>query len=288
MAKRWVATTGRLTRRVAHVLREHPPPVGGDHLQIPLLGIQRAQELELLDRLADPADRAGLLTKLLDRRGRATSGHDEQLVECALESGCQQSGSDTAVDLVLGVGPGRGDEPLEHRQPGKQQSVSAQPVDGAAQQRQRPIMAERPVAQPRPQRVEIAVAAAAKGADAHRLREVLGAGVALGVQARRCDRRERNVQLTCDQRGGRLRQLIECGRDEAQPAQRADRNGNREAPMNIAVRRDLLELVVGEGEERCERCGVDLLREALPLCALAGGQDLDGHQNSISRSDTAF
>jgi len=72
-----------------------------------------------------------------------------------------------------------------------QQPVAAQPVDGAAQQRQRPIIAERPVAQPRPQRVEIAVAAPANDSD-----------------------------------------------------------GDREAAVNVAVRRDLLELVVGDGEER--------------------------------------
>ena len=67
-----------------------------------------------------------------------------------------------------------------------------------------------------------------------------------------------------------------------QPAQRAD--GDREAAMDIAVRCDLLTLAGGEGEERDQRGLVDLLGEALPLGALAGGQDLDGHQKSISKS----
>ena len=91
-----------------------------------------------------------------------------------------------------------------------------------------------------------------------------------------------------DQGGSGLGQLLQGRGDEPEPAQRADGDGDREAAVNVAVRRDLLELVVGEGEERRQRRLVDLLGEALPLRALAGGQDLDGHQKSISKSETAF
>lgn len=58
------------------------------------------------------------------------------------------------------------------------------------------------------------------------------------------------------------------------PAQRANGDRDREPAVDIAVRRDLLKLVVGEAEERDQRCLVDLLGEALPLRALAGGQNL--------------
>jgi hypothetical protein len=208
MTKRCVATTDRLAGRVTHILRQHPPPVGGDHLQIPLLGVQHAQQLQLLDRVADPPDRSGLLTELLDRCRRGVGGHDEQLIERVLESGRQEPGSDAAMDLLLGVGAGRGDEPFEHGQSGPQQPLAAKPVDGVSQQRQWPIVAKRTVTQPRAQRLEVGVAAPAKRADPHRLREVLGTGVALSVQARRSDRRQRDVQLACDQSRGRHRQLV--------------------------------------------------------------------------------
>lgn len=149
MTKGGVATTDRLTGRVTHVLREHPPPVRGDHLQIPLLGVQAAQQLEFLDRVADLADRSGLLRELLDRRGRPAGRDDEQLVKRVLKSGCQECGSDPAVDLLLGVAAGRGDEPFEHGQSRPQQSLAAQAVDGVAQQRERPVVAERTITQPR-------------------------------------------------------------------------------------------------------------------------------------------
>jgi hypothetical protein len=58
--------------------------------------------------------------------------------------------------------------------------------------------------------------------------------------------------------------------------------------MHAAMRGDRLKLVLGEAEERRERALVDLLEKALSLRALTGGEDLDGHQNSISRSATAF
>jgi len=48
-------------------------------------------------------------------------------------------------------------------------------------------MPERTVRQPCPQRVEIGVPAGPESADRHGLGDVLGASVALGVQARRCD-----------------------------------------------------------------------------------------------------
>jgi hypothetical protein len=47
--------------------------------------------------------------------------------------------------------------------------------------------------------------------------------------------------------------------------------------MHAAMLGDRLKLVVGEAEERRQRALVDLLREALPLPALTGGEDLDGH-----------
>lgn len=56
MAKHRVAAADRLARRVTHVLREHPPPVRRNHLQIPVFGPECAQQLELLDRLADPTE----------------------------------------------------------------------------------------------------------------------------------------------------------------------------------------------------------------------------------------
>jgi hypothetical protein len=68
------------------------------------------------------------------------------------------------------------------------QPLAAQPVDGAAQQRQRPVMPKRTVGQPRPQHIEIGVAARPERADRDGLRDVLGASVALSVQARRLDR----------------------------------------------------------------------------------------------------
>ena len=57
----------------------------------------------------------------------------------------------------------------------------------------------------------------------------LGASIALGVQACGIDRREGEVELTGDQRRGGLGQLVQGGRDEPQPAQRADRGRDREA-----------------------------------------------------------
>ena len=95
-----------------------------DHVQIPVFGLQGAQQLELLDRLADPNDRPRLLTELLDRRrGRVRADH-EQLVEAVLQSGREERGY-AVVDLLLTVAACRGDEPLEHRQAGPHQPVAA-------------------------------------------------------------------------------------------------------------------------------------------------------------------
>jgi len=147
---------------------------------------------------------------------------------------------------------------------------------------------ERAVGQPRPQRAEVSVPAGTEPADRHGRGDVPGAGVALGVQPRRVDRGQRDVELAGDQRGGGLGQLIQRGRHEPQPAQRTHRDRDRDAAMHAAMSGDQLKLVVGEAEERGQRGLVDLLREALPLRALAGAEDLDRHQNSISRSATAF
>lgn len=181
-----------------------------------------------------------------------------------------------------------GDDPLKDCQPGTHQPVAAQSVHGAAQQRQRPIMAKRAVGQPRPQRVQIGVSARSERADLHGLRNVLGAGFALGVQTGGLDRRQHDVELACDQRRSGHGQLLKRGWHEPEPAQGADGDGDREAAVDIAVACDELELVVGEREERGQRRLVDLLWEALPLRALTGGQDLDGHQKSTSKSLTAF
>jgi len=117
MAKRLLAPADRLAAGVPDVLGEHPPPVGRDRLQIPVLGAQAAQQLELVDRLADTADRPRLLTELLDRRrGRAAGADKQQLVEVGLD-GRGQHVLGAAVDLSLAVAAGAGDEPLEHRQP---------------------------------------------------------------------------------------------------------------------------------------------------------------------------
>ena len=124
MAEHGVAAADRLAGRVTHVLREHPPPVRRDHLQIPVFGVQRAQQLELLDRLADPTDRPRLLTEPLDRRRRRAGADDEQLVKAVLQSGRQER-RDAAVDLLLTIATCRGDEPLEHRQTGTHQPVAA-------------------------------------------------------------------------------------------------------------------------------------------------------------------
>jgi hypothetical protein len=120
------------------------------------------------------------------------------------------------------------------------------------------------------------------------VREVLGARAALDVQPCGRDRGQLDIQLACDQCRGHGGKLVERGWHEPQPAQRADGDGDREAAMHAAMRGERLELVVGEAEERRERGLVDLLREALPLRALRRGEDLDGHQNSISRSATAL
>jgi hypothetical protein len=97
-----------------------------------------------------------------------------------------------------------------------------------------------------------------------------------------------DVKLGCDQRRGGDGKLIQRGGHEPQPAQRTDRRGDREAAMHAAMCRDRLELVVGKAKERRQRALIDLLREALPFCALSRREDLDRHQNSISRSATAF
>ena len=95
-------------------------------------------------------------------------------------------------------------------------------------------------------------------------------------------------RLACDQGSRGLGQLLQRGGHEPEPAQRANSDGDREAAVDVAVTGELLKLVVGEREERGQRGLVNLLGEALPLRALAGGQDLDGHQKSISKSLTAF
>lgn len=186
MAKHRVAAADRLAGRVTHVLREHPPPVRRDHLQIPVFGLQRAQQLKLLDRLADPSDRPRLLAELLDRRRRRARADHKQLVKAVLQYGRQERRY-AAVDLLLTIATCRDNESLEDGQTGTHQPVAPQPVDGAAQQRKRPIMPERTVRQPCPQRVQIGVSARPERADRHGLGDVLGASVALGVQARRCD-----------------------------------------------------------------------------------------------------
>lgn len=124
MAKHGVATADCLAGRVTHVLREHPPPVRRDHLQIPVLGLQRAQQLELLDRLADPSDRPRLLTEPLDRRRGRAGADDEQFVKAVLQPGGQERGY-AAVDLLLTIATCRGDESLEHGQAGTHQPVAA-------------------------------------------------------------------------------------------------------------------------------------------------------------------
>ena len=149
-------------------------------------------------------------------------------------------------------------------------------------------MPERTVGQPCPQRVQIGDPAGPESADRHGLSDVLTASVALGVQAARRDRRQRDIELACDKGGSGLGQLLQSCGHEPEPAQRADGDGDCEAAVDIAVCRDLLELVVCVGEERGQRRLVDLLGEALPFGALTGGQDLDGHQKSISKSLTAF
>jgi hypothetical protein len=53
------------------------------------------------------------------------------------------------VDLLLAVAACCGDDPLQDGQPGTHQPVSAQLVDSAARQRQRPVMAKGAVGQPR-------------------------------------------------------------------------------------------------------------------------------------------
>lgn len=90
IAKHGVAPADRLAGCVTHVLREHPPPVRRDHLQIPVFGSERAEQLELLDRLADPCDRSRLLTELLDRCRYRTGADREQIVEAVLKSWRQE------------------------------------------------------------------------------------------------------------------------------------------------------------------------------------------------------
>lgn len=282
-----VAATDRLAARVTDILRECPAPVRGDHVELPLLGAELAQQIELGDRLADPRDRPRLLTQRLDwRRGR-TRRDGEQLVERRRQAG-REDRLDATVDLLLAVVACRRDEPLEHRQAGTDHAFASQAVDGVAHQGQRAVVTQRAVANRRSQHVEVLVAARPEGADRHRVREMLGARAALDVQPCRRDRGQVDVKLGCDQRCGRDGKLIQRGGHEPQPAQRTDRRRDREATMHAAMRRDRLELVVGEAKERRQRALVDLFREALPFCALSRSEDLDGHQNSISRSATAF
>ncbi len=169
------------------------------------------------------------------------------------------------MDLLLAVVTGRGDEPLEHRQAGTDHALAAQPLDGVTHQRQRAVVAERAIGNRRSQRLEVLVAARPEAADRHRLREVLGPRAAFDVQPCRRDRRQLDIQLAGDQRRSLLGQLVErCGH-EPQPPQCARGDGDREAAMHATIRRDGLELVVGEAEECRQRGLVDLLGEALPL-----------------------
>jgi hypothetical protein len=82
--KHRVATVDRLAGRVANVLREHASPVRRI-MSVSAHGVQRSQELELLDRLADPTDRPSASP---DRAAwlcrRRAGADDEQLVEAVL------------------------------------------------------------------------------------------------------------------------------------------------------------------------------------------------------------
>ncbi len=124
MAKHRVAAADRLAGRVTHVLREHAPSVRRDHLQIPVFGLQRAQQLKLLDRLADPTDRPRFLAELLDRRRRRARADHKQLVKAVLQDGRQERRYAT-VDLLLSIASCCGDDPLEHRQPWTHHPVAA-------------------------------------------------------------------------------------------------------------------------------------------------------------------
>ena len=124
MAERGVAAADCLAGRVTHVLREHAPPVRRDHLQIPVFGLQRAEQLELLDRLADPTDRPRFLAELLDRRRRRARADHKQLVKAVLEYGRQERRYAT-MDLLLAIAACCGDDPLEHGQPRTHHPVAA-------------------------------------------------------------------------------------------------------------------------------------------------------------------
>jgi hypothetical protein len=90
VAKGAVAATKRLAGRMTDVLRQRAPPVRGDHVELPVLGAETAQQRELGDRLADPADRtmsparAPSPAERLDRCGRRDH---EQLVKRRFQAG---------------------------------------------------------------------------------------------------------------------------------------------------------------------------------------------------------
>lgn len=165
--------------------------------------------------------------------------------------------------------------------------MAAQPVGGVSQQRPGPVVLKRPLCHPLLEPLKVAGAAVAKAADHYRFGVALGDEVTIAAQAIGVDAVRVDAQLLADQLGGRGRQLGQIGGEEAQPPQRGDLRGKREPQPRRPPCEDGRKLILAEDEEGVQCPLVDLLREALPLGALCGAEDLNGHQNSISKAATA-